>query len=153
MSLAAENVEIVRRALTDLDALPDLLSDDLVWHFYGNLEGIDVDHDGRDNVFTNLWGKLFEMSDGAFAVAPVSIFPAGDELVMAHVNVRGLDVEPLDAVLVYRVRGGRIVEGFDIPAPPLELHLPNERDQPLPARRVALIPATEIAARVRALPP
>ncbi len=120
MSLAAENVEIVRRALTDLDALPDLLSDDLVWHFYGNLEGIDVDHHGRDHVFTDLWSKLFERSDGAFAVAPVSIFPAGDELVMAHVKVTmGLDVEPLDAVLVYRVRDGRIVEGFDIPAPPL----------------------------------
>jgi len=115
--VAADNVEVVRRALTDLDALPDLLTEDLVWHFYGGVEGIATDHHGLDNIYANLWGKLFEVTGGTFAVEPVSISAAGDELVMAHVKVTiGVDVRPIDAVAVYRVSNGRITEAFDIPS-------------------------------------
>ncbi len=114
--VGAENVEVVRRSLTDWDSFPDLLTEDLVWHFYGDVEGIDVDHHGRDNVSANLWAKLFEASGGAFAVAPVSISAAGDELVTAHVKVTiAFDTPPIDAVVVYRMRDGRIAEAWDVP--------------------------------------
>jgi uncharacterized protein len=105
------------KSTDQLDALPDLLTEDLVWHFYGGVEGIATDHHGLDNIYANLWGKLFEVTGGTFAVEPVSISAAGDELVMAQVRVTiGVDVRPIDAVAVYRVSSGRITEAFDIPS-------------------------------------
>jgi uncharacterized protein len=109
------NVDLVRRALTDLEALPDLLAEDVQWHFYGEAEGVPVDHTGRDNLFTNLWAKLFELTNGAFAVEPVAITAVGDELVMAHVRATVVaDAPPVDAVAVYRINDGRIIEAWDI---------------------------------------
>ncbi len=115
--MAHRNVETVRRALTDLSALPDLLSSELVWHFFGEIEGVAVDHVGPEAVFTDLWAKLFEVGDGTFAVVPVDIRSVGDELVVAHVKVTvGTTVAGLDAVVVYRLRDGLIIEAFDIPS-------------------------------------
>lgn len=75
-----------------------------MWHFFGSIDGIATDHVGRENVEANFWGKLFELSKGHFAVDPVNIWAAGDELVVAHVKVTiGADGDAIDAVEVYRV--------------------------------------------------
>jgi len=55
-SSAEGNVAVVKRALTDLASLPDLISEDLVWHFFGSIDGIATDHVGRENVEANFWG-------------------------------------------------------------------------------------------------
>ena len=116
-NIADGNVAVVTRALTDLESLPDLLSEDLVWHFFGSLDGVATDHVGLENVYANFWGKLFEISEGHFAVEPVNVWAAGDELVVAHVRVTmGADGSTTDAVEVYRLRDGFITEAFDVPA-------------------------------------
>jgi hypothetical protein len=112
------SVEIVRRALTDLEALPDLLADDLVWHFAGDVEGIAREHRGKATVFAEFWGKLFEISDGTFAVEPLAIWPAGSELVVSHLRI-SMTIDGVsrsgDGVVVYRVVDGLITEAFDVP--------------------------------------
>ena len=61
-------------------------------------------------------GKLTE---GSFKVNPVSIITVGDELVVAHVKdtmvLEGNPIE-IDAVVVWRIVDGKIVEPWDIPA-------------------------------------
>lgn len=49
MSSPEHTVEVVRRALTDLDALPGLLANDLVWHFAADVEGIASDANHVDH--------------------------------------------------------------------------------------------------------
>jgi len=116
---AKANVDVVRTSLTDLDEMPALLSEDLVWHFAGNVEGIAPEHRGRDAVFADFWGKLFELTNGTFSVEPVDIWAAGPELVVAHLTVSmTIDDEARsgDNVVVYRVVDGKIVEAFDVPS-------------------------------------
>jgi ketosteroid isomerase-like protein len=117
--MGAANVELVRLALTDLEAMPALLSEDLVWHFAGDVDGIGPEHRGRDAVFSDFWGKLFELTDGTFSVEPIEIWPAGPELVMAHLVVSMTTdgvARSVDTAVIYRIVDGLIVEAFDVPS-------------------------------------
>jgi hypothetical protein len=113
------NVDLVLRGLTDLSSIPDVMSPDVVWHFFGDIDGIALEHRGLDNVFSGFWAKLFDFTDGAFAVTPVALTAVGDQLVSAHLRITvGRDGPPVDAAAVYRVEAGYITEVWDIPARP-----------------------------------
>ena len=59
------------------------------------------------------------LTGGSFKVNPVAITPVGDELVVTQVKdtmvLQGQSIE-VDAVVVWRILDGRIVEAWDIPA-------------------------------------
>src|SRR5262249_35521072 len=111
------NVALVRRGLTDLSSIPEVMSPDVVWRFFGDLDGIPSEHRGLDDVATEFWAKLFEISDGAFAVSPVALMAVGDQLVSAHLKVTvDKNSPPLDVAAVYRVEDGYITEVWDVPS-------------------------------------
>jgi len=97
----------------------DVLSEDFVWHFFNpRLTDIQGDHVGRDGL-QDFFQKMHERTDGTFKVNPVSITAVGDELVVVHTKntmvLEGQSIE-VDAVVVWRILDGRIVEAWDIPA-------------------------------------
>lgn len=59
------------------------------------------------------------MTQGTYKVEPQSVTAYGNELVVAHVKntlaVEGQSLE-VDAIVVWRIVGGRIVEAWDIPS-------------------------------------
>ena len=105
--------------LRDLDASAGLFSADFVWHFFNpNLPDVQGDYfgvEGLKDFFKSLAGK----TGGTFKVEPVSITPAGDELVVVHVRdtmtLQGNSLI-IDAVVVWRIVDGRIAEAWDIPS-------------------------------------
>ena len=111
------NVQLVRRALESGD--PQLLSDDVVWHFLSPVPELVAHFEGKDQV-TIRWPKLLEeLTDGTFAKRPVEVWPAGPDLVVAHLEVDMTingERRAGATVVVYRVANGIIVEGFDIPS-------------------------------------
>ena len=97
----------------------DVLSEDFVWHFFNpRLTDIQGDHVGRDGL-QDFFQKMHERTDGTFKVNPVSITAVGDELVVVHTKntmvLEGRSIE-VDAVVVWRIFDGSIVEAWDIPA-------------------------------------
>jgi len=105
--------------LQNLDACKGLFADNFIWHYFNpklpELEGDYRGIDGLKRFFVELGGK----SNRSFQVNPVDGRPAGDELVVTQVcNRMELDGRPIefDAVVVWRVVGGKIAEGWDIPA-------------------------------------
>ena len=97
----------------------DVLSEDFVWHFFNpRLPDLQGDHVGRDRLQV-FFQKMHELTDGTFKVNPVSITAVGDELVVVQTKntmvVKGQSIE-IDAVVVWRILDGRIVEAWDIPA-------------------------------------
>ena len=96
-----------------------VLSEDFVWHFFNpRLTDIQGDHVGRDGL-QEFFQKMHERTDGTFKVNPVSITAVGDELVVVQTKntmvLEGQSIE-VDAVVVWRILDGRIVEAWDIPA-------------------------------------
>jgi len=116
---AAENVELVRIAITEPEAGWDTADEHLVWHFEAKGTELHGEYQGKDNVLANFLMKLFEITGGTFAVEPVDIWPAGDELVAVHYRV-SMTIDGAarsgDGVLVYRIIDGLITEVFDIPS-------------------------------------
>ena len=103
----------------NVDETADVLSEDFVWHFFNpRLTDIQGDHVGR-NGLQDFFQKMHERTDGTFKVNPVSITAVGDELVVVHAKntmvLEGQSIE-VDAVVVWRIVDGRIVEAWDIPA-------------------------------------
>ena len=97
----------------------DVLSEDFVWHFFNpHLTDIQGDHVGRDGL-REFFAKMYERTDGTFKVNPVAINAVGDELVVVHtkntMKLEGQSIE-VDAIVVWRIFDGRIVEAWDIPA-------------------------------------
>jgi uncharacterized protein len=114
------NAELLMKLnLRDLDASAALFSDDFVWHFFNprlpDVQGDYVGVEGLKAFFKAMAGK----TKGSFNVQPVSVTPVGNELLVVHVqdtmDLGGVSVET-DAVVVWRIVGGKITEAWDIPA-------------------------------------
>lgn len=114
------NISLLRKLdLHNLDAAPELFADDFVWHFINpNLPDLQGDYAGLDGLRT-FFKKLAQITGGTFRVNPVSVTPAGPELVVAHVqDTMKLQNQMItvDAVVVWRIIDGRIAEAWDIPS-------------------------------------
>jgi len=101
------------------EAAPELFADDFVFHFFNSrLPELAGDHHGYDGL-RRLFEDLGDASDTGFHNEPHSLTPYGDELVVAYatntVGFGGALVD-VDAVVVWRVVDGRILEAWDIPA-------------------------------------
>ena len=97
----------------------DLFADDFVFHFFNpRLPELSGDHHGLDSL-RSFFERLQQGSDTGFHNKPHSLTPYGDELVVAYAtNTVGFGgtVLDVDAIVVWRVFGGRIHEAWDIPA-------------------------------------
>jgi ketosteroid isomerase-like protein len=119
-----ENLELVARVGTLIttgfaDGDQDLFADDFVFHFFNpRLPELAGDHNGFEGL-RSLFERLREGSDSGFENEPHSLTPYGDELVVAYatntISFAGTVLD-VDAVVVWRVFGGRIHEAWDIPA-------------------------------------
>jgi hypothetical protein len=119
-----ENLDLVARVgplistgFADRD--DDPFSDDFVFHFFNpHLPELAGDHHGLDGL-SSFFERLREGSDSGFHNEPHSLTPYGDELVVAYatntISFAGATLD-VDAVVVWRVFGGRIHEAWDIPA-------------------------------------
>ena len=110
------NVELIRRAL---DSDPDALADNIVWHFQSPHPELVTHLEGKDKV-VNHWPRMLdELTGGTFNMRAVDIWPVGEDLVVAHVEVEmtiGDIRHQGSSVVVYRLADGVIIEGFDIPS-------------------------------------
>ena len=97
----------------------DLFADDFVFHFFNpHLPELAGDHHGLDGL-ASFFERVGEASDSGFHNEPHSLTPYGDELVVAYATNTisfGGTVLEVDAIVVWRVFGGRIHEAWDIPA-------------------------------------
>ena len=97
----------------------DLFADDFVFHFFNpQLPELAGDHHGLDGL-ASFFERVGEASDSGFHNEPHSLTPYGDELVVAYATNTvsfGGTVLDVDAIVVWRVFGGRIQEAWDIPA-------------------------------------
>lgn len=114
------NVSLLKRLdLGDLAGSADLFAEDFVWHFFNaRLPDVQGDYVGLAGLQA-FFEKLGATTGGTFKVEPISITPFGDELVVTCVRdtmvIEGMPVE-IDAVVVWRIIGGRFAEAWDIPA-------------------------------------
>ena len=97
----------------------EVLSEDVVWHFFNpSLPDLQGDYVGRSGL-QDFFEKMGSLTGGSFKVNPVAITPVGDELVVTQVKdtmvLEGQSIE-VDAVVVWRIVDGRIVEAWDIAA-------------------------------------
>lgn len=97
----------------------DLFAPGFIFHFFNpSLPELHGDHHGFDGM-RNLFERLHESSDAGFHSEPRSLTPYGDELVVAYatntVSFAGTVLD-VDAIVVWRVVGGRVQEAWDIPA-------------------------------------
>lgn len=117
LDLVARVGPLIQRDFADSDE--ELFTEDFVWHFFNpNLPELAGDHQGLDGLI-RFFGELNQLSDTGFHSEPHSLTPCGDELVVAHatntISFGGTMID-VDAVVVWRVVGGRIQEAWDIPA-------------------------------------
>jgi ketosteroid isomerase-like protein len=101
-------------AAGDMDALSELLTEDVVWHTPGR-HRIAGDYTGRAATLDSLeWG--FELLGGTYAVDVHDVL-ANDEHTVALVHitaVRGRKRLDQNCVLVFHVRDGRIAEAWEL---------------------------------------
>ena len=114
------NVRLLKELdIGNLAGCASLFSEDFVWHYFNpklpELQGDYVGLAGLNDFFQ----KLGALTRGAFKSEPQSATAYGDELVVAHarntLTVEGRSIET-DAIVVWRIVGGRIVEAWDIPS-------------------------------------
>lgn len=114
--MRAENIALLRRgyeafAKGDLDTIRRISSDDGVWRTPG-FSPFESEYKGVDGTIEYL-AKLFELTDGTFAVEPVTFVADDDDrvFVLGHVTAmrkgRLLDTE---VVHMYMVRDGKVFE-------------------------------------------
>jgi hypothetical protein len=110
------NVAIVRRAL---DSDPDVLDEHLAWHFQSPYRGSTRHFEGKHQYTTEWLDRPHAANEGSFHQRAAAIWPLGDDLVVAHMEV-AMTIDDIphqgSSVLVYRVANGAVVEGFDIPS-------------------------------------
>ena len=104
---------------TNIAGTADILAENFVWHFFNpRLPDLQGDYVGRTGL-QDFFEKMGNLTEGSFKVNPVSITTVGDELVVVHVKdtmvLEGTPIE-IDAVVVWRIVDGKIVEAWDIPA-------------------------------------
>ena len=123
MSSDHENVALVRRsydlvARGDFGGLLEQYGDEIVWHYYNLESPLHGDHVGREGVIRFLAG-LMEGTGGTFHIEPVSVTPAGNELVLQHVYITmefdGRHIEK-DGAIVSRIVDGLVREIWDMPS-------------------------------------
>ena len=105
--------------LQDIDACRDVFADNFIWRYFNpRLPELEGDHIGIDGL-KSFFAKLNEKSKSGFQQKLIDARPVGDELVITQVRNRmdldGKTIE-VDAVVVWRIVGGRIAEAWDIPA-------------------------------------
>ena len=105
--------------LQDIAACRDVFADNFIWHYFNpRLPELEGDHIGIDGI-KSFFAKLSEKSNSSFQQKLIDARPAGDELVITQVCNR-MDLEgnaiEVDAVVIWRIVGGKIAEVWDIPA-------------------------------------
>jgi len=117
MDLVVRVGQLIQTGFADPD--DGLFADDFVFHFVNpSLPELAGDYHGRDGM-ADLFARLGQTSDAGFHNEPHSLTPYGDELVVAFAtNTIGFGgtVLDVDAIVVWRVFGGRLREAWDIPA-------------------------------------
>ena len=118
------NLDLVTRAGVLIrtgfaDGHEQVFAEDAVFHFVNpQLPDLAGDHHGLDGI-RSFFERLREKSDAGFRQQPHSLTAFGDELVVAYVTntlgFGGAEID-IDALVVWRVFGGRIHEVWDIPA-------------------------------------
>ncbi|MEM6425804.1 MAG: nuclear transport factor 2 family protein [Cyanobacteria bacterium P01_D01_bin.128] len=103
----------------DLASAQDLVADSFVWHYFNPfLPEVAGDYTGLDGLQA-FFQKLSVLTQNTFRVETSQVIPVGEELVVIHavpsMTFADKAVE-LDAVVVWRIVGDRIVEAWDIPA-------------------------------------
>lgn len=120
MSDEHPNISVLKRFNpADVAGSVDVFSEDMVFHYFNPaLPDMQGDYAGRDGLQT-FFAEMAKGTNGTFKVNPVSITAIGDEFVVTHVKntmtFPDRQVE-VDAVVVWRIVDGRIVEAWDIPA-------------------------------------
>lgn len=109
------NVRLVRRgfesfAKGDLDALRELMSDEVVWHEPGR-SPLGGDYKGPTGVL-ELLQKLRELSEGTFAVEVVEVLGSSERAVVIQEETarRGGAVLDMASVVEFEIHQGRISE-------------------------------------------
>ena len=117
IELVVQAGALIKSGFVDRENHP--FADDFVFHFFNpQLPGLAGDYHGFDGT-AELFERIGELSETGFSNVPHSLTPYGDELLVAFAtntlsfNGGMIDV---DAVVVWRVFGGRIHEAWDIPA-------------------------------------
>ena len=117
LDLVARAGSLIAAAFANRDE--DLFADDFVFHFFNpHLPKLAGDHHGLDGL-ASFFEQVRETSDSGFHNEPHSLTPYGEELVVAYatntISFGGTRLD-VDAIVVWRVFGGRIHEAWDIPA-------------------------------------
>jgi ketosteroid isomerase-like protein len=117
LDLVAQVGALIGTGFADPDE--DIFAPDFVFHFFNpHLPELDGDHPGFDGM-RGLFERLQQTSETGFRNEPHSLTPYGDELVVAYATNTvsfGGTVLDVDAIVVWRVVGGRVQEAWDIPA-------------------------------------
>ena len=108
-----------RKTQRETNETETALAEDFVWHFFNpRLPDLHGDYLGQAGL-QDFFEKMGNLTEGSFKVNPVAITAVGDELVVTQVKdtmvLEGQSIE-VDAVVVWRIVDGRIVEAWDIPA-------------------------------------
>lgn len=110
------NADVVRKGLKafadrDMEAVGELLADDIVWHVPGN-NPLSGDYKGKEEVF-GFFAKLGELSGGSFKL-DVHDVVGNDEHVVALVRVSGSRPDgrtiQMRVAQTFHVRNGKAVE-------------------------------------------
>ncbi len=113
------NVDVFKRAYAafsagDFEALAQVFDEDVVWHNPGR-NPLSGDYKGRDAAFAS-FAKEFELSGGTYRPEIHDVLANDDHTVaVMHVTAEreGKKLD-MNAVLVFHIKDGKIVEGWDI---------------------------------------
>lgn len=114
------NISLIKKLdLRNLDAASHLFAQNFVWHYFNpKLPAVEGDYLGLQGLQT-FFQKIGALTEGTFKVEPISVTPAGDELVVVQVRdtliLEGKSLS-LDVVVVWRIVEGLLAEAWDIPS-------------------------------------
>ncbi len=114
------NIRLLKQLdIRNLAGCTDLFSEDFVWHYFNpELPEVQGDYVGLAGL-QNFFEKIGRKTQGTFNAEPQSTTAHGDELVVTHtLNTLALEGQSIrtDAIVVWRIVRGRIVEAWDIPS-------------------------------------
>ncbi|MEK6152476.1 nuclear transport factor 2 family protein [Flavobacteriaceae bacterium 3-367] len=114
------NIAVLKKLdLTNIAGAADLLAEDAVFRYFNpRLPDVQGDYVGPKG-FQAFFEKIGGLTKGTFKVNPISIFAAGDELVVVHSkNTMTLEDQQIatHVVVVWRIVDGKIKEVWDIPS-------------------------------------
>ena len=111
VTLAKKGYEAFRAG--DLATLSEVFADEVVFHVPGK-SILANSYQGKAATF-GYFGKLVELTNGAFKVESLNIFVSDDQVAMLDRIVAERNGKTLDTqlVLVLKVRNGQFVEGWD----------------------------------------